>query len=159
MIERRQENIRPQRACYSALRNARLGRLPALFRDHSCFKKTSDHLQNAPIANLFGYKINKAVLVNAIKSVFTQPRIERLSFLARSKCILILANIVMSVYRFGGGTLMSRFETSRAFVSAALIGALHVVTIRGDSYRLRAKRRSGLLQKTTAPEPATGVTP
>src|SRR5207344_3531687 len=67
VIERRQENIRPQRACYSALRNARLGRLPALFRDHSCFKKTSDHLQNAPIANLFGYKINKAVLVNAIK--------------------------------------------------------------------------------------------
>ena len=34
----------------------------------------------------------------------------------------------------------------------------HVITIRGDSYRLRAKRRSGLLQKTTAastePQPA-----
>jgi DNA replication protein DnaC len=27
----------------------------------------------------------------------------------------------------------------------------HVLTIRGDSYRLRAKRRSGLLQKATAP--------
>jgi len=26
----------------------------------------------------------------------------------------------------------------------------HVLTIRGDSYRLREKRRSGLLQKTTA---------
>ena len=25
----------------------------------------------------------------------------------------------------------------------------HVLTIRGDSYRLREKRRSGLLQKTT----------
>jgi DNA replication protein DnaC len=25
----------------------------------------------------------------------------------------------------------------------------HVVTIRGDSYRLREKRRSGLLQKST----------
>ena len=30
----------------------------------------------------------------------------------------------------------------------------HVLTIRGDSYRLRAKRRSGLLQKT-APTPET----
>ena len=27
----------------------------------------------------------------------------------------------------------------------------HVVTIRGDSYRLREKRRSGLLQKVSAP--------
>ena len=31
----------------------------------------------------------------------------------------------------------------------------HVMTIRGDSYRLRAKRRGGHLQKTTATEPAT----
>ena len=32
----------------------------------------------------------------------------------------------------------------------------HVITIRGDSYRLREKRRSGLLQKTAAtPQPAT----
>jgi len=34
----------------------------------------------------------------------------------------------------------------------------HVFTIRGDSFRLRAKRRSGFLHKTTAPETATGVT-
>ena len=27
----------------------------------------------------------------------------------------------------------------------------HVITIRGDSYRLREKRRSGLLQKVSAP--------
>jgi DNA replication protein DnaC len=35
----------------------------------------------------------------------------------------------------------------------------HVITIRGDSYRLRAKRRRGPLQKTTStsiePQPAT----
>nr|WP_281502878.1 hypothetical protein [Ancylobacter crimeensis] len=32
----------------------------------------------------------------------------------------------------------------------------HVITIRGDSYRLREKRRSGLLQKAAAtPQPAT----
>jgi DNA replication protein DnaC len=31
----------------------------------------------------------------------------------------------------------------------------HVVTIRGDSYRLKEKRRSGLL-RTTSSEPATG---
>jgi hypothetical protein len=29
----------------------------------------------------------------------------------------------------------------------------HVITIRGDSYRLRDKRRSGLLQKAAAPHP------
>jgi hypothetical protein len=34
----------------------------------------------------------------------------------------------------------------------------HVVTIRGDSYRLSAKRRSGLLQKPTAPQPTDNVT-
>lgn len=33
----------------------------------------------------------------------------------------------------------------------------HVVTIRGDSYRLKEKRRSGLL-RTAAPEPATAST-
>jgi DNA replication protein DnaC len=40
-----------------------------------------------------------------------------------------------------------------------LLHHIHVITIRGDSYRLRAKRRSDLLQKTTAPsaepQPAT----
>jgi hypothetical protein len=36
----------------------------------------------------------------------------------------------------------------------------HVITIRGDSYRLRAKRRSGLIsQKAAAPEPIGEVTP
>jgi DNA replication protein DnaC len=30
----------------------------------------------------------------------------------------------------------------------------HVLTIRGDSYRLREKRRSGLLKSNVAPAPA-----
>ena len=30
----------------------------------------------------------------------------------------------------------------------------HVLTVRGDSYRLREKRRSGLLKSTTAPAQA-----
>jgi len=30
----------------------------------------------------------------------------------------------------------------------------HVLTIRGDSYRLREKRRSGLIKTTTGPAPA-----
>lgn len=42
-----------------------------------------------------------------------------------------------------------------AVVATAILDRLlhhsHVVTIRGDSYRLREKRRSGLLQKPTAP--------
>ena len=44
-----------------------------------------------------------------------------------------------------------------AVVATAILDRLvhhsHVITIRGDSYRLRAKRRSGLLQKATAPSP------
>jgi len=33
----------------------------------------------------------------------------------------------------------------------------HVITIRGDSYRLREKRRSGLLQKPAAAHETTTV--
>ena len=45
-----------------------------------------------------------------------------------------------------------------AVVATAILDRLlhhsHVVTIRGDSYRLREKRRSGLLQRATpAPQP------
>ena len=50
-----------------------------------------------------------------------------------------------------------------AVVATAILDRLlhhsHVITIRGDSYRLRAKRRSGLLQKAAAPEPIGEVTP
>ena len=47
-----------------------------------------------------------------------------------------------------------------AVVATAILDRLlhhsHVITIRGDSYRLREKRRSGLLQKTAAaPETET----
>jgi hypothetical protein len=35
----------------------------------------------------------------------------------------------------------------------------HVITIRGDSYRLKAKRRSGLLQKAAAAEPTVSSKP
>jgi DNA replication protein DnaC len=41
-------------------------------------------------------------------------------------------------------------------VAAAILDRLlhhsHVITIRGDSYRLKEKRRSGLLRKPVAPE-------
>ena len=33
----------------------------------------------------------------------------------------------------------------------------HVITIRGDSYRLREKRRSGLLKAPAISEPAAGT--
>jgi hypothetical protein len=49
-----------------------------------------------------------------------------------------------------------------AVVATAILDRLlhhsHVVTIRRHSYRLRVKRRSGLLQKTTAPEPTGTLT-
>jgi DNA replication protein DnaC len=48
-----------------------------------------------------------------------------------------------------------------AIVATAILDRLlhhsQIITIRGDSYRLRTKRRSGLLQKTAAPELAAGV--
>jgi len=48
-----------------------------------------------------------------------------------------------------------------AIVATAILDRLlhhsHVIIIRGDSYRLRAKRRSGPLQKTAAPELSAGV--
>ena len=49
-----------------------------------------------------------------------------------------------------------------AVVATAILDRLlhhsHVVTIRGDSYRLREKRRSGLLQKPAAtPETVTAT--
>ena len=52
---------------------------------------------------------------------------------------------------------------SDPIVATAILDRLlhhsHAVTIRGDNYRLREKRRSGLLQKTAAPpEPETIAT-
>ena len=45
-----------------------------------------------------------------------------------------------------------------ALVATAILDRLlhhsHVLTIRGDSYRLREKRRSGLLKSNTAPATA-----
>ena len=45
-----------------------------------------------------------------------------------------------------------------AVVATAILDRLlhhsHVLTIRGDSYRLREKRRSGLLKANTVPVPA-----
>jgi len=49
-----------------------------------------------------------------------------------------------------------------AVVATAILDRLlhhsHVITIRGDSYRLREKRRSGLLQKAAAAPAATAST-
>jgi DNA replication protein DnaC len=48
-----------------------------------------------------------------------------------------------------------------AVVATAILDRLlhhsQVVTIRGDSYRLRAKRRSGLLQRAPAAEPQSNA--
>jgi len=48
-----------------------------------------------------------------------------------------------------------------AVVATAILDRLlhhsHVLTIRGDSYRLREKRRSGLLKTTTTAPASPGV--
>ena len=48
-----------------------------------------------------------------------------------------------------------------AVVATAILDRLlhhsHVITIRGDSYRLREKRRSGLLTASAIPEPVLGT--
>src|SRR3712207_9486965 len=48
-IKRREEDVRPQRACYPALRDPRCGRLPLPGLDHSCVKKAPDQVQNTSI--------------------------------------------------------------------------------------------------------------
>jgi DNA replication protein DnaC len=51
---------------------------------------------------------------------------------------------------------LSGFDFSAQVVATAILDRLlhhsHVITIRGDSYRLKEKRRSGLLQKATTAE-------
>jgi DNA replication protein DnaC len=46
-----------------------------------------------------------------------------------------------------------------AVVATAILDRLlhhsHVLTIRGDSYRLRTKRRAGLVNQASAKDPAT----
>ena len=48
-----------------------------------------------------------------------------------------------------------------AVVATAILDRLlhhsHVITIRGDSYRLREKRRSGLLKASAISEPVSGT--
>src|SRR5215468_11739320 len=41
--------------------------VPSSVGDHSCFKKVSDQLQNAPIADLIADQVNKPILVDIVK--------------------------------------------------------------------------------------------
>jgi DNA replication protein DnaC len=58
-----------------------------------------------------------------------------------------------------GQTLRHHAMIGDPVVATAILDRLlhhsHVVTIRGDSYRLREKRRSGLLQKPAPTTPET----
>src|ERR1700730_2152497 len=67
VIEGRQENVRPERAGYPALRDPRLGRFPSAVGDHSCFEKASDQLQNTSIADLIADQVNEPILVDTVK--------------------------------------------------------------------------------------------
>jgi hypothetical protein len=73
--------------------------------------------------------------------------------LSRRQVLHLLENDRIKAARKLGGVF------GDAVVATAILDRLlhhsHVITIRGDSYRLRAKRRSGLLQKATATPPAT----
>ena len=58
------------------------------------------------------------------------------------------------------GNVYYYFKTKDDIATAILDRLLHhshVITIRGDSYRLREKRRSGLLQKPAAAHETTTV--
>jgi hypothetical protein len=64
---------------------------------------------------------------------------------------------IVSSVSFGDHLIGSNAGHATAILDR-LLHHSHVITIRGDSYHLRAKRRSGLLQKATATPPSTEVT-
>src|SRR3954462_2282206 len=66
-IERREEDVRPQRACDPALRDPRRGRMPFPGLDHSCVKKAPDQVQNTSIADLGRDQAHQLVLVDFVK--------------------------------------------------------------------------------------------
>ena len=140
-------------------------------------------------AILAGYTVQfvtAATLVASMVKAHSERRLEdRLMGLAKPKLLIVdelgylplepdaahlFFQLVSRRYEKGAMLITSNRNISEwgtvfgdAIVATAILDRLlhhsHVITIRGDSYRLRAKRRSGLLQKTTAPEPAGTVSP
>src|SRR3954454_20619936 len=66
-IERREEDVRPQRARDPALRDPRRGRMPFPGLDHPCIEKAPDQVQNTPIADLGRDQAHQLVLVDLVK--------------------------------------------------------------------------------------------
>jgi DNA replication protein DnaC len=64
--------------------------------------------------------------------------------IARRKAMLITSNRTVGEW----GTVFGDPVVATAILDR-LLHHSHVITIRGDSYRLREKRHSGLLQKAT----------
>jgi DNA replication protein DnaC len=140
-------------------------------------------------AILAGYTVQfvtAATLVASMAKAHAERRLEdRLMGLAKPKLLIVdelgylplepdaahlFFQLVSRRYEKGAMLITSNRNISEwgtvfgdAIVATAILDRLlhhsHVITIRGDSYRLRAKRRSGLLQKTTAPEPAAAGAP
>jgi DNA replication protein DnaC len=140
-------------------------------------------------AILAGYAVQfvtAMTLVASLAKAHAEKRLEdRLLSLAKPKLLIVdelgylplepdaahlLFQLVSRRYEKGAMLITSNRNISEwgtvfgdAVVATAILDRLlhhsHVITIRGDSYRLRAKRRSGLLQKAAAPEPIGEVTP
>ena len=139
-------------------------------------------------AILAGYAVQfvtATTLVASLAKAHAERRLdERLSSLAKPRLLIVdelgylplepdaahlFFQLVSRRYEKGAMLITSNRTISEwgavfgdAVVATAILDRLlhhsHVVTIRGDSYRLRAKRRSGLLQKPTAPQPTDNVT-
>jgi DNA replication protein DnaC len=130
--------------------------------------------------------VTAMTLVASLAKAHAEKRLEdRLLSLAKPKLLIVdelgylplepdaahlLFQLVSRRYEKGAMLITSNRTISEwgtvfgdAVVATAILDRLlhhsHVITIRGDSYRLRAKRRSGLLQKAAAPEPIGEVTP
>jgi DNA replication protein DnaC len=120
-------------------------------------------------------------LVAALAKAHAGGRLEeRLSFFAKPRLLIVdelgylplepnaahlFFQLVSRRYERGSLLVTSNRSVSEwgevfgdAVVATAILDRLlhhsHVLTIRGDSYRLREKRRSGLLKANTAPAPA-----
>ena len=138
-------------------------------------------------AILAGYTvlfISAQALVAQLAKAHAENRLdERLTFFAKPKLLIVdelgylpfeqnaahlFFQLVSRRYERGSMLVTSNRAVSEwgqvfgdAVVATAILDRLlhhsHVITLRGDSYRRREKRRSGLLQKSTALETATAT--
>ncbi len=95
----------------------------------------------------------KLLIVDELGYLPFEPNAAHLFFQLVSRCYERGAILITSNRSVGEWDTVFGDPVVATAILDRLLHHSHVITIRGDSYRLREKRRSGLLQKAAAPEP------